>query len=338
MTWSSPVKLSLLAAAIPIAVVLSVALGRYGLSPGTVIEIMASRLVDLPRHWTDQAETVVFDVRLPRIAAAMLVGLALSSSGAAYQALFRNPLVSPDVLGVSAGAGFGAAIAILTAAGPFGVEALAFVFGTIAVLSTYGIAARIGNAGAGALMLILSGIIIETLFTAFISAVKYVADPDNALPGITYWLLGGLSSVDGREVAVAAGPILAGFAVIMLLRWKLDIMTFGDEEARALGVNTRLIRVAIVLSATLMTASAVAISGVIGLLGLIVPHMARAILGPSFSTLVLGSGLLGALFVLVMDDLSRSLFKTEIPLGILTQIIGAPLFLVLLARSRRGWA
>ena len=176
------------------------------------------------------------------------------------------------------------------------------------------------------------------MFTAFISAVKYVADPDNALPGITYWLLGGLSSVDGREVAIVAGPILAGFAVIILLRWKLDIMTFGDEEARALGVNTTLIRAAIIVSATLMTASAVAISGVVGLLGLIVPHMARAILGPSFSTLVPGSALLGALFVLVMDDLSRSLFKTEIPLGILTQIIGAPLFLVLLARSRRGWA
>jgi iron complex transport system permease protein len=340
--WSSvfssgSAKLWALAVAIAIAFILSFAIGRYAVSPATTLEILASRFVDIPRHWTSQAETIVLAIRLPRIVAALLIGLALSGSGAAFQGLFRNPLVSPDILGVSAGAGFGASMGILLAAGPAGVQALAFACGLAAVLSTYAVALRFGRAGETTLVLILSGIIIGALFSAFISAVKFVADPDNTLPAITYWLMGSLSSITADDVYVAAPPILVGFAVLMLLRWNLNIMAFGEEEARSLGVNTLLVRSAVIVSATLMTASAVAISGVIGLVGLIVPHIARAYVGPNFSVLIPGSALLGALFVVLMDNLARSLFSTELPLGVLTEIVGAPFFLFLLSRAGKGW-
>jgi iron complex transport system permease protein len=331
-------KLWILAIAILIAFIFSFAIGRYAVSPMTTVEVLASKIVDIPRHWTSQAQTIVLDIRLPRIAAAMLVGLALSASGAAYQGLFRNPLVSPDILGVSAGAGFGASIGILFASGPFVVQGLAFGCGLLAVLSTYAVAARFGEAGETTLILILSGIIIGALFSAFISTIKYIADPDNTLPAITYWLMGGLSAVDADDVYVSAGPILLGFTILMVLRWNLNVMAFGEEEARALGVNTMLVRSAVIVAATLMTASAVAISGVIGLVGLVVPHIARAYVGPNFSALIPGSALLGALLIMVMDNLARSLFATELPLGVLTEIIGAPFFLFLLTRARRGWA
>lgn len=334
---AGPTKLWVLAIAILVAFVLSFAIGRYAVSPMTTVEILASKIIAIPRHWTSQAETIVLDIRLPRIATAMLVGLALSTSGAAYQGLFRNPLVSPDILGVSAGAGFGASIGILFASGPLIVQALAFACGLLAVMSTYAVAARFGQTGETTLVLILSGIIIGALFSALISTIKYVADPDNTLPAITYWLMGGLSSVDASDVYVSAGPILAGFTVLMLLRWNLNVMAFGEEEARALGVNTTLVRSAVIVSATLMTASAVAISGVVGLVGLVVPHIARAYVGPNFSALIPGSALLGILFVLVMDNLARSLFTAELPLEVLTEIVGAPFFLFLLSRARRAW-
>jgi iron complex transport system permease protein len=331
-------KLWALAVAVAAAAVLSFGIGRLTISPATTVEILASQLIDIPRHWTPQAETIVMVIRLPRIVAALLVGLALSASGAAYQGLFRNPLVSPDILGVTAGAAFGASLGILLAAGPVGVQALAFAGGLVAVLSSYWIALRFGRVGETTLIFVLSGIIIGALFTAFLSAVKFAADPDNTLPAITYWLMGSLSAVAADDVRVAAVPILGGFAVLLLLRWNLNLMAFGDEEARALGVSTLLIRSAVIVSATLMTAAAVAISGVIGLVGLIVPHIARVYVGPNFSTLVPASALLGALFVVMMDNLARTLLGTELPLGVLTEIVGAPFFLFRLSRAGQGWA
>jgi iron complex transport system permease protein len=331
-------KLWILAAAIPIAVVLSFAIGRIAVSPTTAMQILVSRIFEIPKNWPEQAETIVLVIRLPRIGAALLIGLGLSAAGAAFQGLFRNPLVSPDILGVSAGAGFGASLGILISLGPMGVQALAFGCGLLAVLSTYAVALRFGRAGETALILILSGIIIGALFSAFISAIKFVADPDNTLPAITYWLMGSLSSVDAVDVYAAAGPILAGFILLMSLRWNLNIMAFGEGEARSLGVNTRLVRSAIIFAATLMTAATVAISGVVGLVGLVVPHIARAYVGPNFSALIPGSALLGALFVVLMDNLARSLFSSELPLGVLTEIVGAPFFLFLLSRAGQVWA
>jgi iron complex transport system permease protein len=331
-------KLLILAGAILIAVVFSFAVGRFAVSPVTAVEILASRIIDIPRDWPSQAETIVLVIRLPRIGAALLVGLGLSAAGAALQGLLRNPLVSPDILGVSAGAGFGASLGMLMSLGPMGVQALAFGGGLLAVVTTYAIALRFGRTGETALRLILSGIIIAALFQAFISALKFIADPDNTLPAITYWLIGSLSLVDARDVYVSAGPILAGFLLLMALRWHLNIMALGEEEARALGVNTRLVRSAVIVAATLMTAAAVAISGVIALVGLIVPHIARAYVGPNFSALIPGSALLGALLVVLMDNLARSMFSTELPLGVLTEIIGALFFLFLLSKTGQAWA
>jgi iron complex transport system permease protein len=334
---SGAVRLWLLAAAVLIAFVLSFAIGRYAVNATTSLAILASKIFNIPITWAPQDATIVLDIRMPRILAAMLIGVALSTSGAAYQGLFRNPLVSPDILGVSAGAGFGASIGILAAFGPIVVQALAFLGGLTAVLSTYAVASRFGRDGETTLVLILSGVIIGALFSAFISVVKYIADPDNTLPAITYWLMGGLSSIEPSDIYISTGPILGGFAVLTLIRWNLNIMAFGEEEARTLGISTGLVRTVVIAAATLMTASAVAISGVVGLVGLVVPHVARAYVGPNFSVLIPASALLGALFVLLMDNLARSLFSTEIPLGVLTELVGAPSFLFLLTRIRHGW-
>jgi iron complex transport system permease protein len=335
---SAALKLALLAVALAGAAILSCCIGRYTVPPSTVIRLFLARLGGTAGDWPPQAETVVLTVRLPRIIAAMLIGMALSSSGAAFQGLFRNPLVSPDILGVSAGAGLGASVAVLLAMGPVGIQAMAFAFGTIAVLATYLIAARSGGGDGRMLMLILSGVVVAAFFTALISAIKYFSDPDTALPQIVFWLMGALSSLDAASLRAAAIPMVAGFAVLMLLRWNLDILAFGDEEARALGIDTALVRPAIVAAATLATAAAVAICGIVGLVGLVVPHIARALFGPSFATLVPASALLGALFLLVMDDLARTVLPGELPLGVLTEIVGAPLFLVLLNRARQAWS
>jgi iron complex transport system permease protein len=330
-------KLALLAVALAAAAILSCCIGRYTLPPSTVIRLFIARIGGGAGDWPAQAETVVMTVRLPRIMAAMLIGMALSSSGAAFQGLFRNPLVSPDILGVSAGAGLGASTAVLLAMGPVGIQLMAFAFGIVAVLGTYLIATRSAGGDEQMLMLILSGVVVAAFFTALISAIKYFSDPDTALPQIVFWLMGALSSLDPASLGAAAIPMLAGFAVLMLLRWNLDILAFGDDEARALGIDTALVRPAIVAAATLATASAVAICGIVGLVGLVVPHMARALFGPNFATLVPASALLGALFLLVMDDLARTLMVGELPLGVLTEIVGAPLFLVLLNRAQQAW-
>jgi iron complex transport system permease protein len=289
-------------------------------------------------HWTPEAETVILDIRLPRVLAAMLVGAALAVSGSAYQGLFRNPMVSPDILGVAAGAGLGAALAILLGYGMVGIQGLAFGFGLLAVATTWGIGVSLGKRGDPVLVTVLGGIIIGTLFSAFISLVKFVADPDNTLPAITFWLMGSLAAIDLPDLAIAAVPILGGLLVLNAMGWTLNVLCFGDEEARALGLETGRLRLIVILSATLVTAAAVAISGVIGLVGLIVPHLARMLVGPNHTTLIPVSALLGGGFLLLVDDLARSLFAVEIPLGIVTAIIGAPFFLLLLKRSQRGWS
>lgn len=284
-------------------------------------------------------ETVVFRIRLPRILAAMLVGAALSASGAAYQGMFKNPMVSPGILGVSAGASLGAALAILLSCGIVGIQFGAFAGGMLAVALTYFVSAWLGKRGDTTLVLILTGIIVGMLFTSFLSLIKYAADPYTKLPAITYWLMGSLASVNGRDVSAALWPVGLGLFLLLLLRWNLNVMSFGDEEAKALGVNTARLRLLVIVCATLMTASAVAISGVIGLVGLVVPHLARLLVGPDYERLLPAATLLGSLFLLVVDNLARTLYAVEIPLGILTSFIGAPFFLYLLINTRKkGWA
>lgn len=317
---------------------LSLMMGHCLLSPGAVLRALLAGVWPLDGSQASDTEIIILSVRLPRVAADILVGAGLSASGAAFQGIFRNPLVSPDILGVSTGAGLGAAMAILFSLDTFGVQASAFLFGLLAVAATYCLGAWRARAGGEAvLVLILSGMIIGTVFSACISLVKYTADPYNILPAITFWLLGSLASVTAAEVGMAAVPILAGIIVVYLLRWRLTALSFGDEEAYALGVDVRRVRLAVVAGATLMTAAAVAISGVIGLVGLVVPHLARLLVGPNYKVLLPSCVLLGAIFLLVVDDLVRVLFVAEMPLGILTSLIGAPFFIYLLSNLRRGW-
>jgi iron complex transport system permease protein len=331
------IKISTIILLVVILAFVSLLIGRYPLAPSMVLRIFVGKALHLCPTWTEDMEAVLFKIRLPRILAAMMVGAALSASGAAYQGMFRNPLVSPDILGVSAGASFGAALAILLSWGIVGIQVAAFGFGLFAVMATYVVSTRLSKNRDTVLVMILAGVIVGALFASFVSLIKYIADPANKLPAITYWLMGSLASVDSHDVRVACIPILAGLIPVLLVRWKLNVMSFGDEEAKTLGVNTGALRFWVIVCATLMTASAVSISGTIGLVGLIVPHLARLIVGPNYKALLPMSIVMGALFLLGVDDLARTMQSSEIPLGIITSIVGAPIFLYLLLSNRGGW-
>jgi iron complex transport system permease protein len=279
-------------------------------------------------------DTVLFNIRFPRVVAAGLVGAALAAAGAAYQSLFHNPLVSPDILGVSTGAGLGAVTGILLGLPVVAIQALGFGGGllTVAVVAALARGLRGSN---DVLVLVLAGIVVGALAGAAISLVKVLADPYDQLPAITFWLLGSLAGVKANDVAVTIPLVVLGLAPLVLLRWRIGLLSLGDDEARALGVEVGRLRVIVIAAATLVTASVVAISGVIGWVGLMVPHMARLLVGPRFDRLLPAAILLGAAFMIGVDTLARSAARIEIPLGVLTAIIGGPAFVWLLARSRR---
>lgn len=284
------------------------------------------------------ARTILLQVRLPRVAAGILIGGGLSLAGAAYQGLFKNPMVSPDILGASAGAGFGAALAILFGLGIGGIQAFSFVCGLAAVLLAWGLATGAARSGDPILMLVLIGILVGSVFTAMISLVKFVADPYSKLPAITFWLMGGLASINVRDAFCAGIPIAVGAIPLLLLRWRLNVLSFGEEEARALGADTTKLRFAIIVCCTLITAGAVSVSGMIGWVGLVVPHLARLLVGANHRILLPASMLLGSCYLLLVDDVARNVYATEIPLGILTSLVGAPFFLYLLSTARRARA
>lgn len=309
---------------------LSLSLGRYSVPLHTWYDVIIS-----PDHG-GIAGLVLMQVRLPRIAAGILIGAALSVAGASYQGLFRNPMVSPDILGATAGAGFGASAAILFGCNILGVQLAAFVFGLIAVLIVWGLSSMLARKSDPILTLVLVGIIVGALFMALVSMAKYVADPYSKLPAITFWLMGSLAAITPRDAALSAIPMILGMVPLHLLRWRLNVMAFGEEEARALGVNTTRLRAIVIACATLLSASAVAVAGVIGWVGLVIPHLARMIVGPNYKVLLPASLLLGAAYLLLVDDLARSIYATEIPLGIVTALIGAPFFLYLMTRTGRG--
>lgn len=280
--------------------------------------------------------TLILDIRLPRILAAICVGASLAASGSAFQAMFVNPLVSPGLLGVLSGASLGAALGMLFSIRWFVVQLSTFVFGLLAV----GLAMLMARMYRGdrLLLLVLSGIVVSALFTALLSLVKYMADPHDQLPAITYWLMGGFSLID-RESILLMGPLmLLGIGVMLSLSGYLNVLTMGDEEARALGVRVTLIRTVLILAATLVSSLTVAAGGVIGWVGLIIPHVGRILVGPDNRVLLPVSVLLGAIYLLVMDNLSRLIFPVEIPLGILTAILGIPVFAAALRSSRGGWS
>ena len=266
----------------------------------------------------------------------MLVGAALAAAGAAYQGLFRNPLVSPDILGVSAGAGLGAVLGIFLSLPVIGIQLLAFVVG----LGTVGLVLLIASSVRGrepVLVLVLAGVVVGALAGSAVSLLKVLADPYDQLPAITFWLLGSLAAVKLEDLATTLPVTVLGLIPLVLLRWRINVLSLGDEEAKALGIEAGRLRIVVVAAATLMTASVVSIAGIIGWVGLIMPHMARMIVGPNFDRLLPAAMILGAAYLLVVDTMARSIAAVETPLGILTAFVGAPVFLWLLARGRHGW-
>lgn len=307
----------------------SLLLGRYALSPGQLLHMLWTKVTGDAADWPLSDDKVVFAVRLPRVAAAALVGAALAVSGAAYQGMFRNPMVSPDILGASTGAGFGAAVAILLGAGYFGISAAAFCCGLLAVAAAW-LVSRLSKADQ-AVALILAGMMISSLFSAGTSFVKLVADTQQQLPAITYWLMGSLSSIKDKDVVFLAIPVALGMIPLFFLRWRMNLLTLGEEEAQSMGVNTRRLRGAVIVCATLLTSASVAVSGMIGWVGLVIPHFCRMLFGYDYRRLIPAGALFGAAFLLAVDDIARLVTTGELPLGILTAFVGAPLFLYLIA-------
>lgn len=316
--------------------IFSFGIGRYPVAPVDVVKIMTSHILPIEQTWTDYADTVVMNIRLPRILAAMLVGASLALAGVSFQGLFRNPLVSPDILGVSSGAGFGAALAILLSGSQWLIQISAFSFALLAVGVSYAISRMVK--GNPTLSLILAGMAIASLFGALLAMMKYVADPIDQLPAITYWLMGSLASVGYKGLLYSTGPILIGIAILILMRWRFNVLAMGEEEAMALGVDTGKMRAIIIVCCTMITASSVCMSGTIGWVGLVIPHVSRTMVGPNHQRLLPISLLVGAIFLLVIDNVARVVASVEIPIGILTAIIGVPFFVYLLRKSDRGWA
>ncbi len=315
---------------------LAVTVGPYPVSLGEVAAALLRYAGGTAGEAGGQIDTVLFSVRIPRIVAALLVGAALAAAGTVYQGLFRNPLVSPDILGVSTGAGLGAALGILLSLPVVMTQALAFAGGLGTVALVYAVATAV-RGHEPMLVLVLAGVVLGALAGASISLVKILADPYDQLPAITFWLLGSLAAIQPNDVWSAFPWVAISLLPLILLRWRVNLLTLGDEEAAALGINPRRLRMVLVAAATLMTASVVAISGVIGWVGLVMPHIARLVVGPNFDRLLPTAMILGAGYLLIVDTIARTMTETEIPLGILTAFVGAPVFLWLLAMGRRSW-
>jgi iron complex transport system permease protein len=310
--------------------------GRYPVGLGDLMGVLAKALghrVDI----SPAIETVVLQVRGPRVLAAVLVGAALALAGTAFQGLFRNPLVSPDILGASSGAALGAVIGIYLSFGVFAIQAVAFLGGLVAVAAVYVIGSAVRSRDP-ILVLVLTGVVVGSLFGAGVGLVKYLADPYNQLPAMTFWLLGSLSATTAPDLIPLLGPIALGALVLIALRWRMNVMALPEEEARALGVATGRLRVAIIAAATLVTSASVAAAGIIGWVGLVVPHLARSLVGPDFARLLPASAILGGGYLLLIDTLARTMAQVEIPLGILTAVIGTPFFIWLLASVQKTWS
>jgi iron complex transport system permease protein len=324
-----------LAAALGALMVAAALVGAYPVSLGELMAAVGGRLAGAAP--AGQIDTVLFEVRFPRVLAAVLCGAALAGAGAAYQTLFRNPLVSPDILGVSTGAGLGAVLGIFLSLPVIGIQLAAFAVGLATVAVVYGIAAAVRGRDP-ILVLVLAGVVVGSLAGAGISLMKILADPYDQLPAIVFWLLGSFSAIRKSEVWTALPMVLIGLLPLLALRWRINVLSLGDEEAKALGVEAGRLRLAVVAAATLMTASVVAISGVIGWVGLVIPHIARMAVGPSFDRLLPTAMLMGASYLLLVDTLARTMARIEVPIGILTAVLGAPFFLWLLMRGREGWS
>jgi iron complex transport system permease protein len=328
-------RILLLALALVLVCIISSLLGRYFASPARVVEAIIQHLSGA-KPSDPKLVTALFNIRFPRIAVVVLVGMALSSAGASYQGMFKNPLVSPDLLGAAAGASFGACLAMLLNLGNTYIQLFAFVGGLIAV----GLVMMINKAvrGDAILGLILGGILIGTLFSSGTSIIKLVADSDDKLPAITFWLMGSFAGVTKHDVLPLLIPMGVGFILVLTQSWNLNAMSFGEDEARTLGVNTSLTRGFVISGATLLTASSIAVAGLIGWIGLVVPHLTRALVGPNYRVLLPTTMLTGAIFLLIVDNFARLIYSVEIPIGLLTSILGVPFFVVIYRKNLRGWS
>jgi len=322
----------LLAMLLVVVVLGSAAIGSYSLSLHDWRSVITSPFD------SSAPAIVLLQIRLPRILACILVGSGLALAGASYQGLFNNPMVSPDILGASAGAGFGAAVGILLGLNIASIQALSFAMGLMAVLLAWGLASGLCRRGDPVLMLVLVGILVGSLFTALISLTKFIGDPLNKLPAITFWLLGSFASITPKDVRLAGVPIIVGCIPLLLLRWRLNVLCMGEQEARTLGMNTLGMRFVVIISATLITAASVSMCGMVGWIGLVVPHLARLIVGPNHKILLPTAAVMGGCFLLLVDDVARTAGALEIPVGVLTALIGAPFFLFLLMREQRDEA
>ena len=324
-------RVAMMAAVLLALFLLSFIWGRYDVPLPEVVRILLSRLLPVTQTWTDNMAIAVCNVRLPRILLACLVGCALSAAGASYQTVFQNPMAAPDILGASSGACFGAALAILTGESSVTVTVYAFCASLLSVALVYLVGSR--TRGSRVVNLLLAGIMVGSLFTAGTSYIKLVADPTNQLPQFTYWLMGSLSGTRMKTVGFAAVCMAVGLLPLLLLRWRMNLLTLSADEARAMGVHTDRLRLAVILSATVLTASAVSVSGMIGWVGLVIPHLSRRIVGNDCRWLLPMSMLFGAAFLLLVDNMARCLTAVEIPIGILTAFVGAPFFLYLMIKG-----
>ncbi|HJH72464.1 FecCD family ABC transporter permease [Gordonibacter pamelaeae] len=316
-----------------VATLASLMLGRFPITPAEAGGMLASQVVPIEPFWTSQQETLFFQVRLPRIVLALLVGCSLAAAGAAFQGTFQNPLVSPDILGASQGAAFGAAVAILLGLGAFGISAFAFAAAIVTVLLVLLVSSR--AKGNHMMVVVLAGVMMSSLLQAAVSYTKLIADPTDQLAAITYWLMGSLTGAKPADLAMAAAPMAAGLLALFALRWRINILTMGDDEASTMGVNAQRVRIVVIFAATLVTAASVAVTGMIGWVGLVIPHFARMVIGCDYRKLLPASMLMGASFLLIVDDVARLATTSEIPIGILTAFVGAPFFLYLITRKKQ---
>ena len=337
MTRSALPGLAIAVAVLVLGLLLAFTVGRYPVSLADLVNVLLAKISGRQTDVAAAAESVILQVRGPRVLAAALVGGALAVSGTAFQGLFRNPLVSPDILGASSGAALGAVIGIFLSLGVFAIQGFAFIGGLLAVAAVYVIGSAV-RARDPILVLVLTGVVVGALLGAGVGLMKYLADPYNQLPAMTFWLLGSLAASNASDLLPLFIPVSLGAIVLLALRWRMNVMSLPEEEARALGVSTGPLRIAIVAAATLVTSASVATSGIIGWVGLVVPHLARALVGPDFPKLLPAAALLGGGYLLFIDTLARTAAPVEIPLGILTAVIGTPFFIWLLAGMQKTWS
>jgi len=337
LTRSALPGLAIATAVLCVGLLLAFTVGRYPVSVADLFSVLLAKISGEPADASTAVQSVILQVRGPRVLAAVLVGAALAVAGTAFQGLFRNPLVSPDILGASSGAALGAVIGIFFSLGVLAIQALAFAGGLLAVAAVYLIGSAV-RARDPILVLVLTGVVVGALLGAGVGLLKYLADPYNQLPAMTFWLLGSLAAANVTDLLPLFGPVAIGTAILVALRWRMNVMSLPEEEARSLGVATGPLRIAIVAAATLTTSASVATAGIIGWVGLVVPHLARSLVGPDFARLLPTAAILGGGYLLLIDTLARTAAQVEIPLGILTAVVGTPFFIWLLASMQKTWS